>query len=164
MGREHSRSTVMFPLLFPSSVEVGQQPDMWTSFILVENDFTLQGACGSGAGRSWGDKPFVLQNCGSLEEFPLSLTILLWAHLQGHRPGVQLPCLLLGLALIRRVFSLPNLLRPCLQLALPPAALRAVFPPWELICSPLEILDSPSKGHGSLFSPTQHLGSAWVTC
>ena len=75
MGCEHSRSTVAFPLLFPSSVEGGWQPDMWTSFILVENDFTLQGACGSGAGRSWGDKPFVLQNCGSLEEFPLSPTV-----------------------------------------------------------------------------------------
>lgn len=41
----------------------------------MENDFTLQGACGSGAGRSWGDKPFVLQNCGSLEEFLLSPTV-----------------------------------------------------------------------------------------
>lgn len=58
----------------------------------------------------------------------------------------------------------PNLLRPCLQLVLPPAALRVVFPPWEPIYSPLEILDSPSKGRGSLFSPTRHLGSAWVTC
>lgn len=40
-----------------------------------------------------GRQPFVLQDCSSLEEFPLSPTVPLWAHLQGHRPGVQLPCL-----------------------------------------------------------------------
>lgn len=33
-GCEHFGSPVTFPLLFPSSVEVGSQPDTWTSFIL----------------------------------------------------------------------------------------------------------------------------------
>lgn len=42
-------------LLFLSSVEMGWRPTEWTSSTLLEKDFTLQGACGLGAGRSWID-------------------------------------------------------------------------------------------------------------
>ena len=55
-------------LLFPSSVEMGWQPGGWISFTLLGKDFTLQGACGSGAREVVGRQPFVLQSCSNLEE------------------------------------------------------------------------------------------------
>lgn len=55
MGCEHFHSlSSPFPLL-SSSVEMGWQPSGRIPFTLLEKDCTLQGACGSGAGRSWVD-------------------------------------------------------------------------------------------------------------
>ena len=82
------------------------EPSGRISFTLLEKDFTLQGDCGSGAGRSWVDSHLFCRIAAVWRRsiYPQLSPHPLKAHLQGHRPGVQLLCLP-GLALIRWVLS-----------------------------------------------------------